>query len=178
MVLTLVPVTSRPWRTSGDVNRSVTRLPCGTAMQRGTNINCVATTRAVAVPSLSILVPRLCSANSPDRCRALGSIRSTLLGGFTPIVRAVKITMLSVAAISTPTPNAHRISVHRIRRSCISGCRLDMISPHNTTRNEYQQVNHQVSHNQHRNRCSSHHSGPKRDQTHDFGQSSFINLVC
>ena len=47
MVLTLVPVISRPWITSGDAKRSVTRRFAGTAMQRGTNMNWVAMTRTV-----------------------------------------------------------------------------------------------------------------------------------
>ena len=42
MVFTLVPVIRRPWMTSGVAKRSVTRRPRGTAMQRGTNMNCVA----------------------------------------------------------------------------------------------------------------------------------------
>ena len=80
-------------------------------------MNCVAMTRTVTLPSGPTVVPRLCSANSPDRCNVLGSIRSTLLGGLMSLVSAVNTIMLSVAAMSTPTPNAHSNSVPRIRRS-------------------------------------------------------------
>jgi len=45
--------------------------------------------RAVTRPSGPTVVPRLCSANSPDRCNVLGSIRSTLLGGLISRVKAV-----------------------------------------------------------------------------------------
>src|SRR6516164_10659546 len=93
MVFTLVPVIRMPWMTSGVVKRRVTRRFCGTEMQRGTNMNCVATTRTVTPPAESTVVPRFCSANSPDRCNVLGSIRSTLLGGLMPLVRAVNTTM-------------------------------------------------------------------------------------
>ena len=41
-------------------------------MQRGTNMNCVAMIRAVTRPSGPTVVPRLCSANSPDRCNVFG----------------------------------------------------------------------------------------------------------
>ena len=51
MVLTLVPVISRPWITSGEAKRSVTRRFAGTAMHCGTNMNWVAMARTVTLPS-------------------------------------------------------------------------------------------------------------------------------
>ena len=80
-------------------------------MQRGTNMNWVAMARTVTLPSLATVVPRLCSANSPERCSVFGSMRSTLLGGLTLIVSAVNRIMLKVAAMKMPTPNAHSSSV-------------------------------------------------------------------
>jgi Tripartite tricarboxylate transporter family receptor len=77
-------------------------------------------TRTVMLPAESTVVLRFCSANSPDRCKDLGSIRSTLLGGFIPVVKAVNTTMPRIAAMSTPTPSAHSDSVPRIRRSLAS----------------------------------------------------------
>src|SRR6516165_1479637 len=75
--------------TSGAAKRSVTGRFCGTAMQRGTNMNWVAMMRAVTLPSAPTLVPKFCSANSPERCSVFGSMRSTLLGGFMFLVSAV-----------------------------------------------------------------------------------------
>src|SRR3954447_433532 len=98
-------------------------------MHRGTNVNWVAMTRAVTVPSVSTVVPRLCSVNSPDRCSVLGSIRSTLLGGLMSRVSAVNTMVLRVAATKIPTPTAHSNSVPRIRRSCTSECSSDIPSP-------------------------------------------------
>ena len=92
-------------------------------------MNWVAMTRAVTLPSAATLVPRFCSANSPERCNTFGSTRSTLLGGLMPMVSAVNTIMLNAAAISTPTPNAHSNSVPRMRRSCISGWRSLMAQP-------------------------------------------------
>src|SRR4029453_6957344 len=79
------------------------------------------------VSSPNTVVPRFCSANSPERCSVLGSIRSTLLGGLTLIVSAVNTIMLRDAATNMPTPNAHNSSVLRIRLSCNS-CRVSDIS--------------------------------------------------
>ena len=76
--------------------------------------------RLFTEPSGDTVVPRLCSANSPERCSTLGSMRSTLLGGLTLMVNAVNTIVLSVAAMKMPTPNAHSSSVFRIQRSCTS----------------------------------------------------------
>src|SRR5262245_64367297 len=103
IVLTLVPVIRRPWITSGVAKRSVTFRFAGTAMHCGTNMNWVAIARTVTLPSLETEVPRLCSANSPERCSVLGSMRSTLLGGLMLIVSAVKTIMLSVAETKNQT---------------------------------------------------------------------------
>src|SRR5262245_59391191 len=92
-------------------------------------MNWVAIARTVTLPSLDTVVPRLCSANSPERCSVLGSMRSTLLGGLTLIVSAVNTIMLSVAATKTPTPKAHINSVFRIQLSCTSCGVSDMVSP-------------------------------------------------
>ena len=129
MVFTFVPVMSSPWITSGDANRRVTRRFAGTGMQRGTNMNCVAIARTVTLPSFPTVVPRLCSANSPERCSVLGSIRSTLLGGLTLIVSAVNRIMLKEAATKMPTPKDQSSSVRSMRRSCISGWVSDMAQP-------------------------------------------------
>ena len=80
-MLTLVPVTRMPWITSGVAKRSVTGRFAGSTMQRGTNVNCVATIRLVICPSAATRVPRLGSVNSPVRCSVFGSIVSILLGG-------------------------------------------------------------------------------------------------
>src|SRR5262249_7390320 len=102
-------------------------------MQCGTNMNWVAIARTVTLPSAPTVVPRFCSANSPDRCNVLGSMCSTLLGGLMLMVSAVNTIMPRMAATSTPTPNAHSNSLPRIRRSCV-GPRWSVMAYHTPTR--------------------------------------------
>src|SRR3954452_420371 len=163
--------------TSGVVKRSVTRRPCGTARQRGTNMNCVAITRTVTLPSAPTVVPRFCSANSPDRCNVLGSIRSTLLGGLMSLVRAVNTIMDKVAAISTPTPKAHSSSVPRIRRSCISGCSSVTASPHCAARKEYEQINQQIAQDEERHRSAGQDARAQRYDLHHAREVRLVDLV-
>src|SRR6516164_5226725 len=177
MVLTLVPVIKSPWITSGDAKRSVTRRFDGTAIQRGRNMNCVAMARTVTLPSAATLVPRLCSANSPERCSALGSTRSTLLGGLTPMVSAVNRIVLRAAATNTPTPKAHSSSVRRIHCSCISGGAWDIRLSYTPARNKDEQIDQQISEHQKCDSRSSKHGCAQRYRSHHARECRFVNLI-
>src|SRR6516164_1759415 len=178
MVLTLVPVIKSPWITSGDAKRSVTRRFDGTAIQRGRNMNCVAMARTVTLPSAATLVPRLCSANSPERCSALGSTRSTLLGGLIPMVSAVNRIVLRAAATNTPTPKAHSSSVRRIHCSCISGGAWDIRLPHTPARNKDEQIDQQVPEHQECDSRSSKHGCAQRYKSHHSRKCCLVNLIA
>src|SRR3954447_9919771 len=177
MVFTLVPVIRRPWTTSGVAKRRVTRRPYGTAMQRGTNMNCVAMTRTVTPPSAPTVVPRLCSANSPDRCSVLGSIRSTLLGGFMSAVSAVNTITPRTAAMSTPTPKAHSNSVPRIRRSRASAACSVTGLPHRSAWKEDEQINRQVAEHQQGDSGAGQDAGAMRHHAHDLRERGLIDLI-
>src|SRR5258707_5384740 len=91
--------------------RNFTGVSTGTREQSGTKAYCSATSRTVTEPSGSAAVPRLLSANSPPRCRVVGSMVSTLLGGCSAWV----IPVTTMIAIITPsiesTTASHRFSV-------------------------------------------------------------------
>src|SRR5215831_15648905 len=172
--------------TSGVVKRSVTGRPRGTAMQRGTNMNWVAMARTVTLPSAPTEVPKFCSANSPDKCSVLGSMRSTLLGGLMFLVSAVNTIMPRTAAMSTPTPNAHNSSVPRIRRSCTSaGCSLMVACSwlfahglaHRTAREEDEQVDQQIADHQQGDHAPGQDGSAERHDAHDLRKRGFIDLV-
>src|SRR5262249_33657020 len=177
MVFTLVPVISRPWTTSGVAKRSVTRRPCGTARQRGTNMNCVAMARTVTPPSAPTVVPRFCSANSPERCSVFGSMCSTLLGGFMSLLSAVNTIMPRTAATSTPTPNAHSNSVPRTRRSCVAACCSLTGLAHGAAWQEDQQVDREVANHQQGNGGPGQHSGSERHDPHHPAERSFVDVI-
>src|SRR5215831_8056186 len=139
-------------------------------MHRGTNMNCVATTRVVTLPSGATRVPRFCSANSPARCNAFGSMCSTLLGGLIFIVSAVKTMVTRTAAIRTPTPKAHRSSVMRTRRSCISEGESVIASPHGPARDKHQQIDREISKDEQRDGSAGQQTGPERHDAHHLGE--------
>src|SRR5215471_291880 len=118
--------------------------------------------RAVTVPSAATSVPRFCSENSPERCRVLGSIRSTLLGGLMLRVSAVNTMMLIVAATRTPTPNAQVNSVPRTQRSCVSRGWSVTALTHNAARQKDKEVNCEITQHHERDRTSRQHGCAKR----------------
>src|SRR6187401_279418 len=136
-------------------------------------------TRVVTLPSGATLVPRFCSANSPERCSVLGSIRSTLLGGLISLVSAVNTIMLSVAAIKIPTPNAQRSSVPRIRRSWTSLCASSVIhsSAHCSARQKNKNINREISEDQECDCGSGEHAGSERNSSHCFCKRRRIYFI-
>src|SRR5215831_2692097 len=94
-------------------------------------------------------------------------MRSTLLGGFMLMVRAVKTIVLKVAAISTPTPNAHNSSVPKMRRSCIPGRISAIASPHDATRAEHGDIDQQVAEHEERDGAAGKHARSQRHDAHD-----------
>src|ERR1700756_3544305 len=85
--------------------RNFTGVSTGTCAHCGTKEYCSPIILTVTEPSGSAAVPRLLSANSPPRCKVVGSIVSTLLGGLsawvTPVTTTMTIMTASIAAIRT-----------------------------------------------------------------------------
>src|ERR1044071_8715852 len=102
---------------------------------------------------------------------------STLLGGLMFIVSAVNTIMPSVAAISTPTPNAQRSSVPRIHRSWVCGVVSDMESPNHTARDEYEQINGKVTEDEQRDRRARQYGGSEWYCAHDRRQSCGVYVI-
>src|SRR5215470_1264813 len=132
--------------------------------------------RAVTVPSAATSVPRFCSENSPERCRVLGSIRSTLLGGLMLRVSAVNTMMLIVAATRTPTPNAQVNSVPRTQRSCVSRGWSVTALTHNAARQKDKEVNCEITQHHERDRTSRQHGCAKRYGSQHRAQCCLIDI--
>src|SRR5262245_22711685 len=96
--------------TSVLVMRNFTGVSTGTRAQIGTNEYCKATILTVTDPSGYAAVPRLLWAHSPPRCRVVGLMVSTLLGGCSAW-RAPVTTMIAIItpSIDNMMPN-HRSS--------------------------------------------------------------------
>src|SRR5712672_1141317 len=117
IVFTLVAGSRNPWITSVLVRRNFTGVSTRTFAQSGTNAYCSAISRTVTEPSGSTAVPRLLSTNSPPRCKVVGSIVSTLLGGLSAWVAPVT-TMIAIMTASIPSMTAtQRFSVRVIASS-------------------------------------------------------------
>src|SRR5215468_10196263 len=146
IVLTLVDGSRKPWSTSVLVRRNFTGVSAATFVHSGVNPYCPATNRVVSEPSRSCAVPRLLSANSPPRCKVVGSIVSTLLGGEIAWVMPVNTTTAIITtSIVTMTPS-QRFSVRATTsagtmpsgkgRCGGSGC----VSANGTSRQEQEEV--------------------------------------
>ena len=178
MVFTLVPVIEK---TMDDVRASrsagVTRRPYGTAMQRGTNMNWVAMTRTVTPPSAPTVVPKFCSANSPDRCSVLGSIRSTLLGGFmSPGQRREHDHAENRGDEHSDAERPQQFGAENsplVRFGRLLGHGL----PHRAAREEDEQVNRQIAEHQQGDGGPGQDAGSERHDAHDLGERGFIDFV-
>src|SRR6516165_9923203 len=177
MVFTLVPVMSRPWTTSGAAKRRVTRRPRGTAMQRGTNMNCVAMTRTVTPPSAPTVVPRFCSANSPDRCSVLGSMSSTLLGGV--YVSGERSEHDHAERGGNEHADAERPQQFGAENaSLVSFNRLLGHGLADTTpRQEDEEIDRQIADHQQGHGEPGHDTGTERHDAHDLRERGFIDLI-
>src|SRR6185437_2763474 len=103
-------------------------------------------------------------------------MRSTLLGGLTPMVSAVKTIMLKMAAIRMPTPNAHNSSVAIIRRSC--GAWISAIeSSHRSARKENQEVNQKVTDDERRGGRASESARTQWYDAHHLAKSGLVHVV-
>src|SRR5262249_3934976 len=118
----------------------------GTCAQFGTKEYCSPIILTVTEPSGSTAVPRLLSENSPPRCRVMGSMVSTLLGGCSAW-RAPVTTMIAIITPSSDrTTVNHRSSVRATSSSgtmpsgsrCVSG--LVPVSANGPSRNEQHEI--------------------------------------
>ena len=164
--------------TSGDAKRSVTARPRGTAMQRGTNMNCVAMIRAVTLPSGPTVVPRLCSANSPDRCNVLGSIRSTLLGGLISLRQSREHDHAERGGNEhADTKRPQQFGAENSPLVNFGWSVGHAVLAHRSARQEDQQIDRQIAKHQQRYGRSGEDGGAQRRHAHDLGERSFINLI-
>src|SRR6516164_6480750 len=124
--------------TSVLVMRNFTGVSAGTCAQFGTKEYCSPIILTVTEPSGSPAVPRLLSANSPPRCRVMGSMVSTLLGGCSAW-RAPVTTMIAIItpSIDRTTVN-HRSSVRATGSRCVIG--LVPVSANGPSRNEQHEI--------------------------------------
>ena len=163
--------------TSGEAKRSVTRRSRGTAMQCGTNMNWVAMARTVTLPSAPTVVPRLCSANSPDRCSVLGSMRSTLLGGLMSDGQRREHDHAEDGGDEhADAERPQQFGAENSPLVCFGGMVRHGLA-HRAARKEDEQVNQQIAEHQQGDGGAGQNAGPERHDAHDLGKRGFIDLV-
>src|SRR5258706_4881420 len=97
--------------------RNFTGVSTGTCAHCGTKEYCSPIILTVTEPSGSAAVPRLLSANSPPRCKVVGSMVSTLLGGCSAWVTPVTTMMAIITASMASMMVTQRFSVRAISSS-------------------------------------------------------------
>src|SRR3954469_25321851 len=165
IVLTLVPVTRMPWITSGVAKRSVTGRFAGRTMQRGLNVNCVATIRLGICPSAATRVPRFGSGNSPVRCSVFESIVSMLLGGMIWWTRPAEM-VASMITLTTPI----EIAAQRSSDLTMASSAMATRSAHHAARQEHEEIDHQPPRQQQADGQGRERKGAARNVPHDAFQ--------
>ena len=162
--------------TSGDAKRSVTGRPRGTAMQRGTNMNCVA------------MIARRDPAVRPDRRPQI------VFGELARQMQRLWVDALDVAG-RVDVSGQRREHDHAERRGdehadakrpqqfgaensllVNFGWSVGHALAHRAARQEDQQIDRQIAKHQQRDRRAGQDGGAERRHAHHFGERSFI--IC